>query len=112
MKYKTLECLQTSDFFFLVPKLRMSIPVRNKTVDTATVTSTSFRCLATGYPSPSYIWFKDGKRLIPNGKLSEQNSVLHLTSLDHRKTGWYTCSARNALGVLNSTAYLMIIRKG
>lgn len=95
-----------------MPKLQISIPITNKTVDASAVSSTSFRCIATGYPSPIYTWFKDGKELIPNGKLSEQNSVLELIRLDPTNSGWYTCRAANSLGSVNSTAYLKVITKG
>ena len=88
----------------------MSLHIRNKTVDATNISSTSFRCLAVGYPSPSYTWLKDGVEAVPNGILSEQNSLLQLTQLDLTSKGWYTCVATNVLGSVNSTAYLMVTR--
>ena len=99
-----LDCLNL--FSFVVQPLRMVFGVTNKTVEH--VSSTTLSCFARGFPFPSYTWTKDGSSVIPNGVLSEQNTVLQLSRVTMASEGWYTCTATTSLGSANSSAYLAV----
>ena len=67
-------------------------------------------CLASGYPPPSYAWYKDGGRLsaahdrfsiAPNGSLVIENAQLE-------DGAHYRCSASNYLGRAGSSARVIV----
>ena len=65
--------------------------------------ATSLRCLAAGTPSPSITWTRD---VVGNGP------VLLFHSTKFSDSGWYRCSATNAIGSsVSSRAYLDVAGK-
>ena len=62
-------------------------------------TNVTFLCTATGNPTPTIKWMKDGKSVAKGETLSFKTS--------RNDSGEYRCLAENGLGeVINTTAYL------
>ena len=89
----------------------MAIPLRNVTVEH--LDSLELRCLAYGFPFPSYTWTKDGSQVINDSRQSSYNSVLRLNSMNinANREGWYTCTASNMLGTVSSSAFVTVLCK-
>nr|XP_046172188.1 pro-neuregulin-2, membrane-bound isoform-like isoform X1 [Oncorhynchus gorbuscha] len=66
------------------------------------------KCEATGNPSPTYKWFKDGSELKKSRevkiKSSQKNSRVQISRAKLEDSGNYTCVAENLLGNSNSTS--------
>ncbi|KAL0993946.1 hypothetical protein UPYG_G00115910 [Umbra pygmaea] len=66
------------------------------------------KCEATGKPSPTYKWFKDGNELkrsrMVRIKSSQKNSRVQIGRAKMEDSGNYTCVAENPLGNSNSTS--------
>ncbi|XP_021447132.2 neuregulin 2a isoform X1 [Oncorhynchus mykiss] len=66
------------------------------------------KCEATGNPSPTYKWFKDGSELKKSRevkiKSSQKNSRVQISRAKLEHSGNYTCVAENLLGNSNSTS--------
>ncbi|XP_068600498.1 neuregulin 2a isoform X2 [Brachionichthys hirsutus] len=67
----------------------------------------TFKCEATGYPFPTYKWFKDGSELKRSRKIriknSKKNSRIQISRAKLEDSGNYTCVVENPLGKDNST---------
>lgn len=74
--------------------------------------SCSFECEASGKPSPTFRWLKNGRELNMTGRYRMENkggvSWLHISDLLDIDEGDYTCEASNALGSVTTTARLKI----
>uniref|UniRef100_A0A8C8IGV3 Neuregulin 2a n=1 Tax=Oncorhynchus tshawytscha TaxID=74940 RepID=A0A8C8IGV3_ONCTS len=66
------------------------------------------KCEATGNPSPTYKWYKDGSELKKSRdvkiKSSQKNSRIQISRAKLEHSGNYTCVAENLLGNSNSTS--------
>ncbi|GAB6031437.1 Fibroblast growth factor receptor-like 1 [Chamberlinius hualienensis] len=75
--------------------------------------SIHLKCIATGHPTPTIQWLKDGKELRP-----EKNNVvfrrwtLYLQRLQRNNSGEYTCIVRNVHGAINATFLINVIAPG
>ncbi|KAJ1359849.1 hypothetical protein KIN20_018667 [Parelaphostrongylus tenuis] len=87
-------------------------PVITKPIKDATIPkkrTLKFECHANGEPAPEYIWYKDGKEIIPQNANTEivnegYMSMLIIHSVDYSDAGSYTCEVVNDHGVMKSTA--------
>ncbi|VDM54488.1 unnamed protein product [Angiostrongylus costaricensis] len=98
-------------------------PVITKPIKDATVPkkrTLKLECHANAEPAPEYIWYKDGKEIIPQNVNTEviflcslktlsivnegYMGVLIIHSVDYCDTGSYTCEVVNEHGVMKSTA--------
>uniref|UniRef100_A0A3Q3BSP8 Neuregulin 2a n=1 Tax=Kryptolebias marmoratus TaxID=37003 RepID=A0A3Q3BSP8_KRYMA len=65
------------------------------------------KCEATGYPVPTYTWFKDGNELKKGGLVKIRNtrkfSRVQISKAKPEDSGNYTCVVENPLGRDNST---------
>ncbi|XP_077447973.1 neuregulin 2a isoform X2 [Stigmatopora argus] len=70
------------------------------------------KCEATGKPSPTYRWFKDGNELKKSKKIriknSQKNSRLQISRAKLEDSGNYTCVVENLLGKDNSTGTINV----
>ncbi|XP_076093735.1 hemicentin-1-like isoform X1 [Mytilus galloprovincialis] len=71
----------------------------------------SFMCVASGNPTPSYYWLRDGELLIPNNRIKISGNVLSIEKLMRDDEGSYHCLARNAAGESVAIAQLNYIEK-
>ena len=69
----------------------------------------SFMCVASGNPTPSYYWLRDGELLIPNNRIKISGNVLSIEKLMRDDEGSYHCLARNAAGESVAIAQLNYI---
>ncbi|XP_051514312.1 pro-neuregulin-2, membrane-bound isoform-like isoform X2 [Myxocyprinus asiaticus] len=72
----------------------------------------TLKCDATGNPSPSFNWYKDGSQLRKRKdvkiKSNKKNSKLHINRVRLEDSGNYTCVVENSLGRENATSYVNI----
>nr|XP_015222284.1 PREDICTED: uncharacterized protein LOC107079839 [Lepisosteus oculatus] len=70
----------------------------------------SFHCQASGNPSPSIVWYKQGQTVKTGGKITVgfNNVTLYISSLRAYDEGSYTCEATNIIGQSRMTAILQI----
>ena len=68
----------------------------NATVSIAS--SINLNCMATGVPTPSYSWYKDGELIE-----GETESSLNIPEAQPEHRGVYTCEAKNVEGVATSS---------
>ena len=65
-------------------------------------------CNATGNPTPSISWTKDGSLINASGdpriSITEQNTMLRITNVSRADDGQYRCVASNSLGNATSNA--------
>ena len=65
-------------------------------------------CNATGSPTPSLSWTKDGSHINASGdsriSITEQRTRLSITTVSRSDDGQYRCVARNSLGNATSNA--------
>ncbi|XP_077361874.1 neuregulin 2a isoform X1 [Festucalex cinctus] len=85
------------------PKLK---PMKNPSI-VGEGSKLTVKCEATGYPLPTYRWFKDGNELKKSKKIriknSQKNSRLQISRAKLEDSGNYTCVVENHLGKDNST---------
>jgi len=69
-----------------------------------------FEAEATGTPAPGYRWFKDGRPLVDDARISgSATASLRITALVAGDEGVYTVRAENAAGGLDSGAAALVI---
>ncbi|XP_036403652.1 pro-neuregulin-2, membrane-bound isoform-like isoform X2 [Megalops cyprinoides] len=89
------------------PKLKR---LKNQSVTEGT--KLTLRCEATGNPSPTYRWFKDGSELKKNKEIkiksSKKNSRVQINRAKLEDSGNYTCVAENMLGKENATSTVSV----
>ncbi|XP_030648648.1 neuregulin 2b [Chanos chanos] len=70
------------------------------------------KCEATGNPSPSFRWYKDGSELRKSKdvkiKSKKKNSKIQINRVRLEDSGNYTCVVENTLGKENSTSFVHI----
>ncbi|XP_014848652.1 neuregulin 2b isoform X1 [Poecilia latipinna] len=70
------------------------------------------KCEASGNPSPSFRWYKDGRELQKGRdlkiKTNVKNSKLQITRVRLEDSGNYTCVAENTLGQENATSIITV----
>ncbi|KAK9394109.1 immunoglobulin superfamily DCC subclass member 4 [Crotalus adamanteus] len=109
---------QTRQFVTAAAELRvLAPPTISQAPDTISRTRAStarFVCKAEGKPLPTVHWTRNGKRLLPKGRVKIQGSgtlVINQIGLDD--AGYYQCVAENPLGMACATAKLeVIVREG
>ncbi|KAL7980184.1 hypothetical protein Chor_001452 [Crotalus horridus] len=109
---------QTRQFVTAAAELRvLAPPTISQAPDTISRTRAStarFVCKAEGEPLPTVHWTRNGKRLLPKGRVKIQGSgtlVINQIGLDD--AGYYQCVAENPLGMACATAKLeVIVREG
>ena len=71
----------------------------------------SLDCGATGTPPPTVVWYKDGRLLSGNGRVtvSPSDRVVTITSLHSIDEGNYTCVASNRVGGASATSILTVL---
>ncbi|XP_066569159.1 roundabout homolog 3 isoform X2 [Amia ocellicauda] len=87
----------------------------NITISPETMTATLgsrvfFQCQASGSPSPSIVWYKQGQTIKTGGKITvgSQNITLYISAVRAYDEGTYTCEATNALGQSRLSATLRV----
>lgn len=72
----------------------------------------TFECEASGKPSPSFRWLKNGREINMGGRFRLETkggtAFLHISDVLDIDDGDYTCEASNALGSVTTTAKLKI----
>ncbi|XP_046879079.1 neuregulin 2b [Hypomesus transpacificus] len=70
------------------------------------------KCEASGNPSPSFRWFKDGRELQRGRdlkiKTNKKNSKVQISRVRLEDSGNYTCVVENTLGQENFTSYITV----
>uniref|UniRef100_A0A665X2W3 Neuregulin 2b n=1 Tax=Echeneis naucrates TaxID=173247 RepID=A0A665X2W3_ECHNA len=70
------------------------------------------KCEATGSPSPSFRWYKDGHELQKGRdlkiKTNKKNSKVQISRVRVEDSGNYTCVAENSLGQENATSIISV----
>ena len=75
-------------------------------------------CDVSGYPYPTVNWFKDGKPLMPNKRITiidngmYKNAILSIHDLEFEDKGEYTCNATSVENPSGVTATIVIRVKG
>ncbi|XP_036380835.1 neuregulin 2a isoform X2 [Megalops cyprinoides] len=89
------------------PKLKR---LKNQLVDEGN--RLTLKCEASGNPSPTYRWYKDGSELKKSKdikiKSSKKNSRVQINRVRLEHSGNYTCVAENLLGKENSTSTINV----
>ena len=71
-------------------------------------------CNATGYPTPSISWTKDGSVINASGDprigIAEQNTKLRIINASRVDDGLYRCVASNSLGNATSNAAILDVQ--
>ena len=71
-------------------------------------------CNATGNPTPSISWTKDGSLINASGdpriSITEQNTKLRITNVSRVDDGQYRCVASNSLGNATSNAAILDVQ--
>ncbi|XP_062977772.1 contactin-6-like [Elgaria multicarinata webbii] len=68
-----------------------------------------WECKATGKPTPSYSWFKNGQPLTSEERIQIENGTLTITMLNISDSGLYQCVAENKYESIYSNAELRVI---
>ena len=101
---------------------QLLVDERNQTVKY--MSKTSLTCIAYGSPIPMITWLKDGKPLVKNGTISNENhidfdqmalySTLILSGVTSEDEGYYWCRATNKLAEIDMTdmGYLLTVLDG
>ncbi|KAG8309246.1 hypothetical protein J6590_090756, partial [Homalodisca vitripennis] len=68
------------------------------------------RCEADGSPEPVITWFKDGKTVVPGGRLSisSEGTLLTIEHVKESDSGLYTCLAQNQVGSAESSGEIRV----
>ncbi|PAA90233.1 hypothetical protein BOX15_Mlig000533g1 [Macrostomum lignano] len=91
-----------------VPKI--STPMTN--VTKLELEDVSFACVATGAPTPTIQWLKDGTHLTSGGRfLVQSTGSLLITAVQVSDTGRYTCLASNTPGSDQTSGYLNVLQR-
>ena len=78
--------------------------------------SVKLKCKISGNPTPSTIWYKDGRELKPGDKkpflikTERDSSQLEIESAQISDKGRYTCFVRNDLGEDKRSFYLAVVK--
>jgi len=97
--------LNLNSFSLDAPSITLH-PANTTTTEGQNVT---LACNATGNPSPSITWYKDGQLVIISGRFTQDSSSLTITKVSRFDEGTYFCNATNDVNsrVSNST-YLTV----
>ncbi|XP_053234135.1 contactin-6 isoform X1 [Podarcis raffonei] len=87
-------------------------PEWNKSIENASLSlydTLVWECEATGKPSPSYSWFKNGQPLASEERFQIENGTLTITMLNISDSGFYQCVAENQYDSIYSNAELRVL---
>ncbi|PIO69784.1 immunoglobulin I-set domain protein, partial [Teladorsagia circumcincta] len=97
----------------ITPKVPPAIikPIRSATIPKKR--ALQLECHATAEPAPEYIWYKDGKEIIPQNANTEiinegYMSLLIIHSVDNSDAGLYRCEVENPHGTADCTATVTV----
>nr|XP_018899616.1 PREDICTED: protogenin-like [Bemisia tabaci] len=112
---------QTTEIEIIVPP---SITVAPESQELVAARTVFFKCAATGHPQPSIMWLKDGKPLLLEGRMRQEEEKilvdgvvvsnssgtyqLSVGSTLASDSGIYQCVARNAGGTASAAARLFV----
>uniref|UniRef100_A0A8C8RW21 Contactin 6 n=1 Tax=Pelusios castaneus TaxID=367368 RepID=A0A8C8RW21_9SAUR len=68
-----------------------------------------WECKASGKPSPSYSWLKNGQPFVPEERIQIENGTLTVTMLNMSDSGLYQCVAENKYDTIYTNAELRVI---
>ena len=86
------------------------VPLQGQHVDHGS--HLTWKCEASGYPYPSYQWYKDGQLVVDvPGELSVVGNTITINNLQEKHNGMYQCAATNYLGTSMSEAQLRVLGK-
>ena len=68
----------------------------------------SFQCEVRGNPKPEVTWLKQNSSLFADKRILTSHGGVLITDVTSQDGGIYTCSARNILGVVTSSATLTV----
>ena len=68
----------------------------------------SFQCEVKGNPEPQVTWLKENSSLRGDKRVVQSRGGLMITDVTSQDGGMYTCEARNILGVMTSSAKLIV----
>lgn len=99
---------------FLVPPQFTAKP---RGIEWTTTGPVTFRCAASGSPTPTLYWLKNGKELRSGGSVKvtyyEGGTDLTISSLTQRDRGvMYQCLGKNEVGSVQTTTSVIIQRLG
>ncbi|XP_065214179.1 peroxidasin [Planococcus citri] len=71
-------------------------------------------CIAKGHPIPLFTWFKDGRSVVPNSRITfkENKNILKIENVLESDTGMYTCLAQNTIGSVERNMELRVKNRG
>ncbi|XP_032650511.1 contactin-6 isoform X1 [Chelonoidis abingdonii] len=68
-----------------------------------------WECKASGKPSPSYSWLKNGQPFMPEERIQIENGTLTINMLNVSDSGLYQCVAENKYNTIYANAELRVI---
>lgn len=78
---------------------------------TSVATSTAFNCSATGNPTPTITWYRNGQLLENSYLLNYDPPTLKFSSIDPEDQGIYECFARNDAGEIKISGHLTVRKR-
>ncbi|XP_065062497.1 peroxidasin homolog isoform X2 [Rhopilema esculentum] len=114
----TYECKVSNGFGESAMKVRLNLvenEVRprftHRSGNTEAISGNAVRllCRVSGFPRPRVTWRKDGNSLRPNRRLKLlANGDLEIMPVVQDDNGYYTCEARNPIGIISHTARIIV----
>ncbi|XP_078083679.1 hemicentin-1-like [Mustelus asterias] len=93
----------------LVVQVPPVIKAHNREYKATVDHSATLPCEAGGRPTPEVTWVKDGRTIVDQLRLQTfVNGSLHIPQLRLTDAGWYTCIARNKVGVVSTDTILVV----
>ena len=98
---------ETTTGFFL--SVRPRFTHRSDNTEAISGNVVRLRCRVSGFPRPLVTWRKDGNSLRPNRRLKLlANGDLEIMPVVQDDNGYYTCEARNHIGIISHTARIIV----
>ncbi|XP_068940175.1 contactin-6 [Petaurus breviceps papuanus] len=91
-------------FFYALPEWDKKI----QNVDLSIYDPLFWECRASGKPTPSYTWFKNGETIVSEERIQIENGSLMISVLNVSDSGFYQCVAENKYQTIYANAELKV----